>query len=401
MPVKSATMRRIRPIRRRATVLNVPCAKVRTICRTQAADASNFETMGEGKRASIVLATTVAISFACLDRTGMMVKAFAASTLVSAACGAVAIPLLKAVEAGQFIREEGPQTHLSKSGTPTMGGCFFVPCGVVVACAMVQWSSAVIALSVATLLYAAVGFMDDRMILAKRSNRGISPRLKFALQLTVGIGYLIWLRSNTAPAAFAKIPLFMGWMLPVGLAFWPLALFTLTAESNGVNLTDGLDGLAAGTCAAAFSGMGLAVLHQGCTDIALFSACMAGACIGFLAHNSHKAQVFMGDTGSLALGGSIGMVGVATNSLLVLLITTFLFAIESLSVLAQVSYFKHTRNSTGVGRRIFKMAPFHHHLELGGWPAPRSGLQETRVVSLFYALSVLFSALGVLCAYWS
>lgn len=401
MPVKSATMRMIRPVGRPATVLRVPCAKVRMICRTQAADASNFETPSEGKRTSIALATTVAISFACLDRTGMMVKAFAASTLVSAACGAVAIPFLKAVEAGQFIREEGPQTHLSKSGTPTMGGCFFVPCGVMVACAMAQWSSGVTALSIATLLYAAVGFMDDRMILAKRNNRGISPRLKFALQLTVGIFYLIWLRNITAPAAFAKIPLVMGWTLPVGLAFWPLALFTLTAESNGVNLTDGLDGLAAGTCAAAFSGMGLAVLQQGCTDIALFSACMAGACVGFLAHNSHKARVFMGDTGSLALGGSIGMVGVATNSLLVLLITTLLFAIESLSVMAQVSYFKHTKKSTGVGKRIFKMSPFHHHLELGGWPAPRGGLQETRVVSLFYALSVLFSALGVLCAYWS
>lgn len=388
------------PSRLRASFSRVPHTRAHTKCRVQASASSKVATFGEGKQASIALAAAVMTSFSFFDRTGAMARAFATSSLISAACGVLAIPILKAVEAGQFVRREGPQAHLSKSGTPTMGGCFFVPCGVMVACVMAQWSLGVIALSIATLLYAAVGFVDDRMILVKKNNRGIPPQLKFALQVAVGMAYLVWLKCNSAPAAFQNIPVIMGLTVPVGVAFWPLALFTLTAESNGVNLTDGLDGLAAGTCAAAFAGMGIAILQQGCNSIAVFCACMAGACIGFLAHNSHKARVFMGDTGSLALGGSIAMVGVATNSLLVLFVTTFIFAMESLSVMAQVLYFKHTKKSTGEGRRIFRMAPFHHHLELGGWPAPPSGLQETRVVSVFYVLSVLLAALGVLCGYW-
>ncbi|MEM8602525.1 MAG: phospho-N-acetylmuramoyl-pentapeptide-transferase, partial [Cyanobacteria bacterium P01_H01_bin.121] len=172
-----------------------------------------------------------------------------------------------------------------------------------------------------------------------------------------------------------------GLELPLGTLFWPLAVFALTAESNATNLTDGLDGLAAGTGAIVAIGLGVMIMPEH-PDLAIFCAAISGSYLGFLVHNRNPARVFMGDTGSLALGGALAAVAIMTNSLWALFIMGGLFVWESISVVLQVSYYKATKNSEGIGKRLFKMAPFHHHLEHVGWT-------ETQVVALFYGVTVL------------
>jgi phospho-N-acetylmuramoyl-pentapeptide-transferase len=164
--------------------------------------------------------------------------------------------------------------------------------------------------------------------------------------------------------------------VPIGILFLFLAIFVVTAESNAVNLTDGMDGLAAGTTAIALFGLGQVIAPEW-PGLMMFCACVSGSCVGFLAHNHNPARVFMGDTGSLALGGALAAVGLMTNSLWALLIVSGLFLVESLSVIAQVSYYKATKGPDGVGKRLFKMSPIHHHFEQSGW-------SESRVVSTFY-----------------
>jgi phospho-N-acetylmuramoyl-pentapeptide-transferase len=301
--------------------------------------------------------------------------------LITAGLGYWAVPLLQALKMGQIIREDGPQTHLRKAGTPTMGGLFFVPVAVVVA---LVWSglvmrtgdfTSVLAVSVVTLAYAGIGLLDDWQIVRSRSNKGISPRLKLALQIGVGSLFCLWL-AWTQPASITTILLPLNLALPLGILFWPLAVFVLVAESNATNLTDGVDGLAAGTCAIALLGLG-AIIAPTSPGLMIFCACMSGSCLGFVVHNRNPATVFMGDTGSLALGGALAAVGLLSQNLWGLFIISGIFFVESLSVIAQVGYYKATKGSNGIGKRLFKMSPFHNHLELSGW-------SETQIVGMFY-----------------
>jgi phospho-N-acetylmuramoyl-pentapeptide-transferase len=300
---------------------------------------------------------------------------------VTAGLGYWAVPLLQALKMGQIIREDGPQTHLRKAGTPTMGGLFFVPVAVAVA---LVWSglvmrtgdfTSVLAVSVVTLAYAGIGLLDDWQIVRSRSNKGISPRLKLALQIGVGSLFCLWL-AWTQPASITTILLPLNLALPLGILFWPLAVFVLVAESNATNLTDGVDGLAAGTCAIALLGLG-AIIAPTAPGLMIFCACMSGSCLGFVVHNRNPATVFMGDTGSLALGGALAAVGLLSQNLWGLFIISGIFFVESLSVIAQVGYYKATKGSNGIGKRLFKMSPFHNHLELSGW-------SETQIVGMFY-----------------
>ncbi len=311
--------------------------------------------------------------------------------LITAALGYWAVPVLQALKMGQIIREEGPQTHLRKAGTPTMGGLFFVPVAVAVAW---LWSgfvmrgqdvSEVFVVGVVTLAYAGIGLLDDWQIVRRKSNKGISPRTKLALQLTVGSLFCLWLAGNQ-PASLTTIHLPLGIVLPLGFLFWPLAVFVLMAESNATNLTDGVDGLAAGTCAIAFLGMG-AIVAPISPGLMVFCACMAGSCLGFVVHNRHPATVFMGDTGSLALGGGLAAIGLLSQNLWVLFIISGIFFVESLSVIAQVGYYKATKDANGIGKRLFKMSPFHNHLELSGW-------SETKIVAVFYLVNGLLVLLS-------
>lgn len=311
-------------------------------------------------------------------------------SLITAALGYWAVPLLQALKLGQIIREDGPQTHLQKAGTPTMGGVFFVPVAVVVA---LVWSGLfmrgedfipVLAVSVVTLAYAGIGLLDDWQIVRHRSNKGISPRMKLALQVGVGSLFCLWL-AWSQPISITTINLPLNLALPLGLLFWPLAVFVLVAESNATNLTDGVDGLAAGTCAIALLGLA-ALVAPTSAGLMVFCACLSGSCLGFVVHNRNPATVFMGDTGSLALGGALAAVGLLSQNLWGLFIVSVIFCFESVSVIAQVSYYKATKGPNGIGKRLFKMSPFHNHLELTGW-------SETKIVGVFYLTNAILALL--------
>jgi phospho-N-acetylmuramoyl-pentapeptide-transferase len=206
--------------------------------------------------------------------------------------------------------------------------------------------------------------------------------------------FLAWAAAGQwlGGADAGDIGLPLGWVLPIGLLIWPLGLFVFLAESNATNLTDGLDGLAAGCGAVVFTGLGLQLMlrgHEGDASLAGFCAAMAGCWLGFLAHNRHPARLFMGDTGSLAMGAALRAVALLSNSLWPLLLMGGVFLAESVSVILQVWVFKATKGPDGQGRRLFRMAPLHHHFELGGWP-------EQRVVLAFWAASALLVLLGLL-----
>ncbi len=312
------------------------------------------------------------------------------SALVTAGLGAWAIPLLQTLKAGQVIREDGPQAHLKKAGTPTMGGVFFIPVGLGVAIAgsglVAPFPTEVLAASALTLAFGFIGWLDDWQVLRGQSNQGISARLRLGLEFGSGILFCLWLAWQQPEITTLEFP--WGWSVPLGVLFWFLAVFVVAAESNAINLTDGLDGLAAGTSAIALLGLG-ALIAPDWPGLMIFCACLSGSCLGFLAHNHNPARVFMGDTGSLALGGALAAVGLITNTLWALLIISGIFLIEALSVIAQVSYYKSTKGPDGIGRRLLKMAPLHHHLELTGWA-------ETQVVAVFYGIGTLLVLLSLL-----
>ncbi|MEH1765516.1 phospho-N-acetylmuramoyl-pentapeptide-transferase [Nostoc sp.] len=305
--------------------------------------------------------------------------------LGSGVVGYWVIPLLQALKTGQIIREDGPQAHLKKAGTPTMGGIFFIPVSVLLACILSNFSQQVLAVSALTISYGLIGWLDDWQILRRKSNKGISPRTKLALQVSFAAVFCLWLMFNQ-PSNITNIALpWVGFTLPLGFLFWPLAGFVLVAESNATNLTDGIDGLAAGTVAIALLALG-ALVAPTAPGLMVFCAALSGGCLGFLAHNRNPARVFMGDTGSLALGGALAAVALLTNTLVGLFILSGIFFVETLSVMAQVSYYKATKGPDGKGKRLFKMAPLHHHLELTGW-------SELQVVGVFYIIAAILATI--------
>lgn len=332
--------------------------------------------------AAIVLDTWAGRLFSAESLTSpLLVSAF-----LSALAGYVAVPLLRALKAGQIIREDGPKAHLKKAGTPTMGGAFFIPIAVLAALAWTGFAPKVLAVSGLTLAYFGIGFLDDWQIIRKKSNKGISPRMKLFLQIAGAVGFCLWMLL-TQPISLTQIALPFGASLSLGLLFWLLAGFVLVAESNATNLTDGVDGLAGGTVAIALLGLG-AIAAPTSPELMVFAACMSGGCLGFLVHNRNPAKVFMGDTGSLALGGALAAIALVTNSLFALLLVSGLFLWETLSVIIQVTYYKATKNADGVGQRFFKMSPYHNHLELSGWT-------ETQIVGWFYAVNAVLALLAV------
>jgi phospho-N-acetylmuramoyl-pentapeptide-transferase len=311
------------------------------------------------------------------------------AALVSWALGRWGVPRLRRLKLGQVIREEGPSAHHGKAGTPTMGGLLVVPVGVIVGALVAPSDDRLPAVAAITLAYLAIGGFDDWRSLTRRTNTGLSPRGKLLLQALAAALFLGWALWNDWLPAAVSLPL--GWVLPLGLLIVPLGLFVFLAESNATNLTDGLDGLAAGCGAIVFGGFGLQLMlrgHLGDPALAGFCAAMAGAWLGFLAHNHHPARVFMGDTGSLAMGAALAAVALLSDSLWPLLLMGGVFLAESLSVILQVWIFKATKGADGQGRRLFRMAPLHHHFELGG-------MAEQRVVVSFWTASVVLVGLGL------
>ncbi len=309
---------------------------------------------------------------------------FGICAVATAGLGYWVIPMLVRLKTGQIIREDGPQAHLKKAGTPTMGGVFFIPVAIAGAILLSGGNRDVVAVCALTMGYALIGWLDDWQILRYKSNKGISPKMKLALQVGFAALFCLWL-AWSQPSNITNVAIPFNFVLPLGMLFWLLAVFVLVAESNATNLTDGVDGLAAGTSAIALLGLGVLVspLSPG---LMTFCACMSGSCLGFLVHNRNPARVFMGDTGSLALGGALASVALLTNTLWALFVLSGIFFVETLSVMAQVSYYKATKGEDGVGKRLFKMAPLHHHLELSGW-------SETQVVATFYGISGILALL--------
>ena len=316
-----------------------------------------------------------------------------ASTITAALTSAIGIPWLRTLKMGQVIRTEGPSGHQAKAGTPTMGGLLAVPVGGILGSWIcVEGTAAVqlIAVSSVTLAFMVIGGFDDWSSLTKQTNTGLTPRGKLLLQGIAAVGFLAvagwqgWISSS--------VSLPFGWSLPLGLAIWPLGLFVFLAESNATNLTDGLDGLASGCGALVFSGLALQLMlrgHSGDPALAGFCMTMAGAWLGFLMHNRHPARAFMGDTGSLAMGAALSAVALLSDSLWPLLLMGGVFLAESLSVIVQVWVFKATKGADGQGRRILRMAPLHHHFELGG-------TSERTVVPCFWLVTAGCVLLGLL-----
>jgi phospho-N-acetylmuramoyl-pentapeptide-transferase len=312
--------------------------------------------------------------------------AFSACFLFTLAVGAHVIAWLKRLKLGQVIREEGPQAHQAKSGTPSMGGVLiFLP--LLPLCWILGITRPEVWLLVAlTLAFAGLGFLDDWLIVRKRSNKGLSARQKLMGQILIGGGFAgaLW---GLGWHSHVKLPVVLGAeSVNLGIAYWPLLILVLTGSTNAVNLTDGLDGLAATTVAISATGLAAIVVALGTPEAAtmqrevvVFLAAIVGGCLGFLWFNAHPAGVFMGDTGSLGLGAALAGAAILVHLELALLLVGAVFVVETLSVMAQVAYFKWTK-----GKRLLRMSPLHHHFELGGW-------RETQVVARFSVAGVLFS----------
>lgn len=310
------------------------------------------------------------------------------------------IRFLAGYQIGQVIREDGPQTHLTKSGTPTMGGVLIL---VGITVSVLLWTDLnnryLWTVLFVMLGFAAVGWVDDYRKLSRKNSRGLSAKYKYLLQSLIALAAAIFLYCTTQSDAETQliIPFLKHVVIPLGIFYIILAYFVIVGTSNAVNLTDGLDGLAilpvvliAGALAvfayasghAVFSGYLSIPFVQGAGELTVFCGAIVGAGLGFLWFNTYPAQIFMGDVGSLSLGAAIGTIAVLVRQELVLFIMGGVFVAETLSVILQVASYKMT------GKRLFRMAPIHHHFELKGWPEPR-------VIVRFWIVTVILVLIGL------
>ena len=296
--------------------------------------------------------------------------------------GPLLIPELHKLKFGQSIREEGPKSHQAKSGTPTMGGIMIILAIVVATVAAAPLTPAVLLALFITLGHFVLGFLDDYIKVVKKRNLGLKAKQKMLGQILIAIVTMIVGTRVLGIDTTIWIPI-ADVNVDIGVGYYFLVLFVLVGTSNAVNLTDGLDGLASGTVAIASGAYALVCYMTGHFDLAIFCVAMMMACLAFLRFNAHPAKVFMGDTGSLALGGAIAAVGILTHTEILLAVIGFVFVCEALSVIIQVISFKTT------GKRVFRMSPIHHHFELGGW-------KETKVVFVFWMVGLVASIVGLL-----
>ena len=295
--------------------------------------------------------------------------------------GPICIPLLHRLKFGQSIRAEGPASHQKKSGTPTMGGLFLIT-GITIATLISAPKSPEILLALFIMLgHFVLGFLDDYIKVVKKRNLGLKARQKMLGQIIISLITVIIGATVLNIDTTIWIPL-SHTELDIGALYYILVVLVLIGTSNAVNLTDGLDGLASGCVAIAMSCYAVICILMNHADLAIFCAATVGACVGFLRFNFHPAKVFMGDTGSLALGGAFAAAGILTHTELLLIPIGLIFVCEALSVIIQVISFKTT------GRRVFKMSPIHHHFELSGW-------SELKVVFVFWTVGLLCGIIGL------
>jgi len=309
------------------------------------------------------------------------------SAVIAAACvlltGPFFIPLLHKLKFGQSIREEGPKSHQAKSGTPTMGGVMII-LGITVATLVAAPLTPEVLLALFIMLgHFVLGFLDDYIKVVKKRNLGLKARQKLLGQIIIAIVTMIVGTRMLGIDTTVWVPV-LNMDVNIGWGYYLLVLFVLVGGSNAVNLTDGLDGLASGTVAIACSCYAVVclLLQPAHVGLAIFSVAVVGACLGFLRFNAHPAKVFMGDTGSLALGGAFAALGILTHTEVLLAVIGLIFVCEALSVIIQVISFQTT------GKRVFRMSPIHHHFELGGW-------SEWKVVTVFWAVGLLAGVAGL------
>ena len=293
------------------------------------------------------------------------------------------IPWLHKLKFGQSIREEGPQSHQAKSGTPTMGGIMIILGIVIGTLAGAPWTAEILLALFITLGHFALGFLDDYIKVVKKRNLGLKAKQKLLGQIIIALVTIYIGTKELGIDTSIWLPV-LNTNVDIGFGYYLLVLFVLVGTSNAVNLTDGLDGLASGTMAVAASCYGVVCALTGHSDLVAFCVAIVAACLAFLRFNAHPAKVFMGDTGSLALGGALAAVGILTHTEILLVVIGLVFVCEALSVIMQVTYFK----ATG-GKRIFRMSPIHHHFELGGW-------SETKVVLVFWSVGLLAGMAGLM-----
>jgi len=320
----------------------------------------------------------------------MIFLCFAAGFLLSALCGKFVIPALVKLKFGQSIKEIGPKWHLSKNGTPTMGGIIFIVAMIVsIVCGVFAFGiskdkaalKSVAVLVVTALGFGMIGFLDDYIKVILKRNLGLRAAQKFSLQFLVALVVAVWIVSEGVVDTKIAIP-FTGFGIKLHyMIYIPLIILVMLAAVNSVNLTDGLDGLAA--CITLVIGIFYCIISNITENLPLviFSSALIGGLIGFLIYNKFPAKVFMGDTGSLFLGGAVAIMAIYLKNPLLLLIVGLVYVIEALSVILQVAWFKKT------GKRIFKMSPIHHHFEMCGW-------SEVKIVAVFSAVTLLFCLIG-------
>lgn len=327
--------------------------------------------------------------------TGKLILAFVIAFAVAALLGKIIVPWLRKIKAGQSIKEIGPKWHMSKQGTPTMGGVIFIG-GVSAACITAGFSSmlegdyAHIFVLLLSLGFGAVGFLDDYKKLKKKENTGLTAGKKFVLQVAVAALFVVVLRYFGHVTPNLYVPFFnVSFPMPEWL-FYAFYIFVIVATVNAVNLTDGIDGLAAGTSIPVFLFYSVVAFVWGreYLSMGVFSAGLVGALMGFLIYNFNPAKVFMGDTGSLFLGGAVAGVAIAMDMPLIIITIGILYILEVLSDIIQVGYFKISH-----GKRVFKMAPFHHHLEMGGFTGHK--WTEKQLFVLFTGISAIMAVISL------
>lgn len=306
--------------------------------------------------------------------------------IITAVLVPVLIPTLKRMKFGQSIREEGPESHMKKTGTPTMGGLTFLISAIVttlIASFFVDTASPLLLLVFVTLGFGLIGFIDDYIIVVKKNNQGLTSKQKFLAQIVIAVIFFIVAKGMNAFDFSTSINLpFTDISIPLSFAYVIFIIFWQVGFSNAVNLTDGLDGLATGLSIIGFSMYAVMSFVLAQPAIGLFCVIMVAALAGFLPYNINPAKVFMGDTGSLALGGIFATISIMLNQELSLLFIGLVFVLETLSVMIQVTSYKLT------GKRVFKMSPLHHHFELVGW-------SEWKVVGVFWTVGLISGLIGL------
>lgn len=327
--------------------------------------------------------------------------------VIALAIGPSTIAWLRRLRFGQVVREEGPQTHLKKAGTPTMGGILIILSCAASTLLWAELSNRYVLICLGVLLWlGALGFLDDYLKVVRRRPEGLVARYKLIGQGVLGMllgALLLFFPLNAVPPTWTSLPFLADWHLAIWpVLFVPWVMFIMAGTSNAVNLTDGLDGLAAGLCGIAAGTFGIFAYLIGRSDtsrylglfylpgtgeLAIFCFALAGAALGFLWYNAHPADVFMGDTGSLAIGGALGAVAILLKMEFQLAFIGGLFVLEALSVILQVGWFKYTARTRGVGQRLFLMSPLHHHFEKKGWA-------ESKIIVRFWILGIFASLIA-------